>query len=76
MTNAYGEQLRAIRVIADIPQGRLASRIGCSAGLLSEIEQGKRPMTKAGYRETMALLMALIKERDAMTRTVLKQGAA
>ncbi len=71
-----GSQLKLLRVTADIPQDRLATRLGMGASKLCAIEQDKRPLSEDEYREAVAVIKAMVRERTVAIREAMKQVAA
>jgi transcriptional regulator with XRE-family HTH domain len=60
----YGPALRRLREAADIPQARLAERIGIHVTILSQQETGKRPMEESDFLRAKASLVDLVDERQ------------
>ena len=72
----YGSQLKNLRTVADIPQERLAPRLGMGASKLSAIEQEKRLFGRDEWRDALAVIKAMLKEREIAIRTALREVSA
>lgn len=65
MATSYGQQIRDLRTIAQVPQMELAARLGIDKPKWCERETGARDMTEAEFLRAQAALIEIVEERAA-----------